>query len=643
MTLCAVCNDPITGRRADAKTCVRHKDFRVRPRPPKSAATKAKNKTRTFVSIDGEATTQDGKYGLIAASDGKTLANRQGLSTEQMLDFILALPKHYTSGGGKPIYVGFAIDYDVNQILGDLPLFGEHGSIEELRRESETRWRGYVIRYYHRKIFRVSRGKKTTTIYDTWGYFQSTFETALAKWGIPVPPIISEGKKARGADLWKWPMNKIIEYNRAELEQHKELMNRLRDSIKPLDLSVPSWHGPAALAGYWLGKNKVQEYQSELSPNLSDVASRAYFGGRIDVRGYGLSECFHYDLVSAYPSATRFLPDLPRLRWRRMERPKELSGLYCAHIRWQVPPDTLWPPFPWRNHTGTIRYPTSGEGWYWFHELEAAREIFGDCYEVLEAYQASGDIIYPLKGLIENTFEYRAELKRQGNPSHVPVKLILNSIYGKFAQTVGAAKYHNLVWAGLITSYTRAELMRRITPHTLCVMTDSLWTKQPLQVNTGEALGDWERQPENRVAIAEAGLYQAWTRKGETTIWQRGFDRKMPVDVERLVSEWVNGDPLYSPTYRVHRFIGMGLASITNYPWRTWMDLERTIHPVPLVGTTKRLPYLPDDNGIRTGRFVTLYARPADREECSSPYKNATIDPELIAARLTDECTEGGD
>ena len=655
--LCAVCGAPIKNRRKGARTCIAHAHVRIRARTPnkprserkKSPDEKKRERARNqkatphyrrFVALDGEATDEDGHYGLLATSGGKYIQNRKGLSTEECLDFLLGLARHHAPGGGQPIYVWFAMDYDVNQILGDIPLFGEEASIEELRRTGETRWRGYTIRYWPRKIFQIARGKRVHTSYDLWGYFQGTFEKSLEKWGIEPPAIVTEGKAARG-DFHKWTLEKIRTYNAAELQGLTKLANELRKSIKPLGLTVYGWHGPAALAGYWLNSNEVKKFQAELEPNIQAAATRAYFGGRIDVRGYGFVDpVYHYDIISAYPSATRYLPDLSKLKWERVKREPK-TGVYVAHIRWKIPPGELWPPFPWRSKTGTIRFPLEGEGWYWMPELQAARERFGECYEVIECYVARGRVTYPLKKLIEQTFAYREHLKEIGDPSHVPVKLILNSIYGKFAQTVGKATYYNPVWAGLITSHTRAQMMRAITPDTVCVMTDSIWSSAPLEIPTGKKLGDWESQPENRMVVAEAGLYEAYTPDGEKTIWQRGFDKKMPVDVSGLVRTWLDDDPAHAPVYTVHRFVGMGLASVTHYPWRTWQDIDRTIHPVPLVGTTKRKPHYPDEIGSRTGDFISLPVRPADTDDVSSPYMPITVDPELKEERLQDECFEG--
>lgn len=645
LVACEVCGEPIKNRRKGARTCLTHAGVRLRPQSKRTPEQRKKYRKETvlprrFITLDGEATDKEGHYGLLAASTGRYIQNRKGLSTEECLDFLLSLAKHHAPGGGKPIYVWFAMDYDVNMILCDLPLKGDSASIEELRATGETRWRGYTIKYWPRKILQISRGKKVHTSYDTWGFFQSSFEGALKAWKIELPEIITEGKAARGT-FEKWSMEKIRSYNAAELQGLRKLANELRASIAPLDLTMYGWHGPAAMAGSWLNANGVKRFLAELPPNVHEAATRAYFGGRIDVKGYGFVDpVYHYDIVSAYPSATRNLPDLSKVSWERVTKEPD-KGIYMCRIRWKVDPSHYWTPFPWRKSDGAIRYPHSGEGWYWHPELKAAKEKYGECYEVLDCYRIVGRVTYPLRNLIQETFEYRNELKKAGNPSNIPVKLILNSIYGKFAQTVGKATFYNPVWAGLITSETRALLMQAITDDTVCVMTDSVWSRAPLTVKQGDGLGEWMQEEETAMVVAEAGLYQAWKPDGESMIWQRGFDKRAPVDVEGLVRTWLDDDPTYAPVYSVHRFIGMGLASVSSYPWRKWVDIDRTIHPVPLVGTTKRRPHLPEVAGIREGNFMALPLRPADNDDLSSPYRPITIDPDLTEFRLQDECYEG--
>jgi len=569
-----------------------------------------------FVGLDGEGI--DDKYILLAASNGKSISRRAGLSTENCLEFLLSLsnPRHRII---RPIYVWFAMDYDVNMMLGGIPLgkrksYSEPkaGTIAELRygEKNSIAWRGYRITYLPRKVFRVrdSNGRSFSS-YDVWSFFGASFESALREWGLEIPALITEGKASR-KEFKSWSIQKLKAYNNAELELLVELAERLRNSVKPLELKPRGWHGPGALANAWLGRNRVKRFYSHQdSEQMNDAINRAYFGGRIESVGIGIIEpVYHYDIVSAYPSAIRTLPNLRKLNWvRHGKPPSSLGGIYCARIGWKIPA-RYWGVFPWRNKHGTIRYPLEGEGWYWYHEIEAAfRRFPRECFSVKELWQAEGEIEYPLRNLIEETFQYRSELKMRGDPAHFSTKLILNSLYGKFAQSVGRADYRNMIWAGLITSHTRAQLLDVIVDDaTVLVMTDSLWSRFPLRKRRltagGKSLGEWEQQPETKLALIGAGIYQAWDDQGSTSIWQRGFDRDRPVNVEGLVREWLTGDDMEWPEYKVNRFVGMGLALQTNQPWRHWIECDREIKPVLLSGTAKRFPYYPGNNRILNRR-----------------------------------------
>jgi len=340
---------------------------------------------------------------------------------------------------------------------------------------------------------------------------------------------------------------------------------------------------------------------------------------------------------------------LKNLKWVHLGKGAPIAGgLYVSKVRWRTK-DTEWAPFPWRKQDGSIRYPREGVGWYWSTEIEAAITRFPEQIEILDTYQAEGLLEYPFRELIRESFNYRLELKKNGHPSNVAVKLILNSLYGKFAQTVGTARFYSAIWAGLITAQTRAQLLQVLSPDVVCMMTDSIWSTHPISpekislsnATHGSSLGTWEKQDETRLVLAEAGLYEATKPDGTRSLWQRGFDKRTPVDIPGLVHTWLYEDPTYSPVYKVNRFIGMGLASVTSYPWRKWVILDRKIEPVPLVGTSKRLPLLPDTTDPHThDGFVRLNIRPRDNDTVSAPYKKLLVNTSLIQTRLEDECLE---
>ena len=631
-------------RVSDVKRCANPRCRKAHKRKSQYCSDICRRTSRPFIALDGEAAAD--KYVILAAGDGKGFSrdvrNRQGLDTETCLEFLLNLPRGSNSGA-RPIYVWFAFDYDVNMILGDIPLRGKN-SIEQLYANPTDgiKWRGYRIRYFRRKILRIARGNRIHTSYDIWGFFQSNFENSLRKWGIESSELIAEGKASRsGFD--RWSMRRIAEYNADELARLTMLAEKLRESVNPLHLPIQSWHGPAAFAGAWLQKNKVADYLTPTPEELQDVASRAYFGGRIDVLGYGVVDpVYHYDIVSAYPSATRYLPDLTKLTWKLHRGKPPTGAIYVADISWEIP-FTYWAPFPWRDRRGGILWPLAGRGWYWNYEIETALQKYGRSHFRIHRYfVADGEYVFPFKRLIEEAFEYRKRLKLQNHPSHVAVKLILNSLYGKFAQTVGSGRYYSAIWSGLITSYTRAQLAKEISNSVVCVMTDSIWSSEPLQVEISDKLGGWEEQEESRLWLAEAGLYCAESADGSVSVWQRGFDKKNPVDIRGIVQGWLEGncEPV---SYDVTRFIGMGLALNTHQPWRKWVRLNRKIEPVPLHGTSKRMPAFPTEN-YSPGSFQKLEPIPIHDDvlgTLSYPYRKLTLREDLRIAALEEECEEG--
>lgn len=635
--ICACgCGRSLAHHRAGAKWY--DDSCREKKRPKRDRGKRPSKYQRVFVGLDGEA--NDKGYCLLAAGRVKqALWNKQGISTTDCFNFLLQLPKG-SNRGLKPIYIWFAMDYDINMILKDLPW----ELIQELREKNETSWKGYKIKYIRRKIFAVQRGGRRFNSYDVWAFFGKSFERSLEDWKIEVPEIIREGKAARGT-FEKWPRDKLIAYNSAELDCLENMATQLREAINPLELKITSWHGPGSLAGAWLGKNGAENWKGDkLSPGLREAALTAYFGGRIDTQGFGIVEpVYHADIVSAYPSAIRYLPNLSKIKWRKRKGNPSAGGIYLGHIEWKIQP-RKWCPFPFRNRDGSIVYPPEGEGWYWFSEIEAAQKRFPDLeINFIEHYQAEGKIEFPFLPLIEDAFRYRKELKQQNHPSHVAVKLILNSLYGKFAQTVGSNRFYSPIWAGMITAHCRAQLLSILTDDVMLVMTDSVWSRKPLEVEDSGELGGWEQGNESKLVVVGAGLYKAVHADGTESMYQRGFDKNNPIDLEKIAKNWLGGKPLYEPRFKIKRFVGMGLASMTHYPWREWVTIEKVVKPLPMFGTSKRWPVFPHFDSVqelREGDFVCLLVKPRRYQEISAPYKGETIDEDAKKQELIDECSE---
>ena len=156
----------------------------------------------SFITLDGEG--WDGKYTIFALLDTPPLVNRDGLSTLTILDYIRA---HKRRTPGDNAYVGFGLGYDFENILRDV----SDADYKKLCADgaNEVIFGDYTLRYIPKKMLfitwetdiprRDGHGLLNITIVlqDVWGFFQSSFEVALKKWGIPVPEIISKNKASR--------------------------------------------------------------------------------------------------------------------------------------------------------------------------------------------------------------------------------------------------------------------------------------------------------------------------------------------------------------------------------------------------------------------------------------------------------------
>jgi hypothetical protein len=100
------------------------------------------------------------------------------------------------------------------------------------------------------------------------------------------------------------------------------------------------------------------------------------------------------------------------------------------------------------------------------------------------------------------------------------LKLALNSLYGKSAQRVGKGRFRCMVRAGLITSMTRAALLRAVAMardpwNVLELATDSVLSKETLALG-GVGLGSWESKPwPGGVFLLRPGLRIPLTRGGD--------------------------------------------------------------------------------------------------------------------------------
>lgn len=123
------------------------------------------------------------------------------------------------------------------------------------------------------------------------------------------------------------------------------------------------------------------------------------------------------------------------------------------------------------------------------HELQACESP--KFYQILESYQfVPSASAYPYQEYIENLYLKRLELKQKDDPLQLPIKIILNSIYGKTGQKKnGMGNLFNPVIFVSITGVIRGLLYdfvmkNNLERDVLAFATDSILTKRKLELKS---------------------------------------------------------------------------------------------------------------------------------------------------------------
>lgn len=437
------------------------------------------------------------------------------LPTRKCLDFILSTPSEY-------IIIGFALTYDVEMWLRDIkasnPNPDKPSRMENLYRNQRTWWGPYLIHYIPKKIFSVSKYKgnkkiASRTIYDAHGFFQSDFKTAIRDWKVGTEDEwkfidrMKEGRPQFG------PITEETKaYNRMEGIHGIQMFSRVRAEYTKLGLSVPRPVGAGAIASAIFRKHRVLDYFPEHHLLPVDIMLSLFIGGRFDITRTGfVGDIIESDINSAYPFIARNLPCLRHGRYVRAT-----SYIPSPHSAWLVrwkDNGTRWSPFPYRTENSHIRYYQNGIGWYYDAEVAEALK-FDSTIEILAGFQFLADCNHAPFSFVEDYYQRREEMKLAGDFGEKILKLGLNSIYGKLSQSKGKnPPFQQWIWAGLITSGTRAMLMSGIrqNPESIIkVATDAVFSTQPLQLDYDETkLGAWKTETLYDLLVLGNGVYQS--------------------------------------------------------------------------------------------------------------------------------------
>jgi hypothetical protein len=660
----------------------RVREYRYRPGRPNSERGTDKERT-TFIGIDGEGQGRTNhRYVLLAASTEKGDRDwtvcaknpaKEGLTTVECLDLILGLPTRRSK------IFSYAFNYDITKILADLPdrtiyrLFrpdlpsrrgkfgpkpvqwcpnGCRGLDEQKRLVCHCDGGCYSLNMQGTK-FTVARNGKRVVIWDLIKFFQSKFVGALEAWKVGTPELWERmaRMKDKRADFDKESKEAVESYCLEECRCMGQLARKLLESHEGAGLHLKTYYGAGSSGAAMLTAMGIKDKLAPTPEGMREAVAAAFSGGRFEhsVIGEIREPLQGWDISSAYVYQLAFLPCLQHGSWTHTKKRKDIEKAEAqsgALVRYGLGPNpgiTSWGPFPFRDENGSISYPIESGGGYGSN---------CDCRPF---------------GRIPEYYNLRLKIGKEG--PGIVIKLGMNSCYGKLAQSVGNALFNSWIWAGMITSGCRAQILQMMGMHKdmsnlLMVATDGILTREkltppiPLETGTGDTgkpLGGWEgKHSEKGVFLARPGIYFPLepTIEDIASVRARGVGRGVILESwKAIVDTWrrdgING---VARAPNVTRFCGAktsisrsgdgsiykranGTPERLNSNGRNvtpaygqWVEREvsLTFNPLP-----KRASLNPDGLTLALRRF------PKDKE--SKPYKRALISPEakeMMAAAL---------
>lgn len=565
-----------------------------------------RKQTKMFIAIDGEGVTDHNdvyeyisnkkakrapkhKYTLLGTSTGHYIEDyKNGLSTEDCLEFFLDLKAE----NKQAIFVGFAINYDINMILKDLD-----------QETAKTLWdtgqcfftsasnKQYAITWLPSKSFSVSDvNGHNVIIYDVFGFFQSSFINALKSFKIEVPKEIEEGKLER--DKFSEKQKEVIRYyNKLECELLVKMMVQLRGSMIECDFLPDRWHGAGAIASIMFKRHKIEQHNYMPQKFWKEIVS-GYYGGRNQMLKQGeLGDVWIHDINSAYPHAMHTLPTALGV-WEEIKPDNHFVEYRLCYVEWDLSRNrnNKITPFPFR-HKGRIYWTIKGGGWYWMPEVMQAVIHYGTkAVQIRRVIQFYPDTDEQPFSFLADLYAERLKLIKQGSEAQLPLKLGLNSVYGKVAQSIGykgqQPLYQNYFWAGYLTSRTRSRMFGLAMQNQKAVVffaTDGMVaTEQMVEGKIEKVFGQWEVKQLKNFFGLQSGVYCYDTPENDTKYKSRGFHHRS-VDYEQVRKEWSKHGVFGSHQYKETRFTGLGIALKTDFnTWGRWIENERTLNFVPI-------------------------------------------------------------
>jgi DNA polymerase elongation subunit (family B) len=282
------------------------------------------------------------------------------------------------------------------------------------------------------------KGRRFIQFVDTMNYGKMSVKNMGKIIGLnklTTPKFIGHKPK----DVSEWI--EMIEYNLIDSTVSKKFMDFFQTSIRnfggDLKLTISSCSLKLFRNKYLNGTFFVHEKE-----HLQNIL-KAYYGGRTEVFKRGRVEnVYYHDINSMYPfvmSAYKY-PNPNTMVFNRKGLIDDIMNLEGVSNIEIFCPENIKIPFLPMKHNQRLIFPTGFiKGWYSFVEIRHALKLGYKLISINETYYYK-ESIEIFKDFVTDVYTKRQEYKKLNNPMEYVLKIILNSLYGKFAQKFDGMK-----------------------------------------------------------------------------------------------------------------------------------------------------------------------------------------------------------
>jgi len=282
-----------------------------------------------------------------------------------------------------------------------------------------------IIAHVSRAVWKDGRwrpGKDRWHFVDSFWLIKDSLRN-IGKW----TGVGGKGNEDESVDYYAdAPILELRDYNERDCQILYQGIKLFEETLYELGGQLKMTQASCAMD---LFRRRFLQEDIETSGAINTIARKAYFASRVEVITTHCDEGYYYDVNSSFPYAMTF-PLPGELKGSYRGRPKgDPEDLWMADVDVEIP-EQYFPPLPVRVE-GRLFFPTGRwRGWYSNVDIQEMLKVGGKIHRIHESYT-----FRPMTDLRDYCLTLYDIRKKSDGVLKIVCKYLLNSIYGKFAES----------------------------------------------------------------------------------------------------------------------------------------------------------------------------------------------------------------